>query len=166
MPFPSLSFKLRDSVIRMLRSRQRLLLLGITTVLSLSTMHCNSSDTPAGPVGSADSIKIISPAAGEKVKLTDTNLIILQIDTNLFNRTGLYLSFSLDSGKCWAVDCLHGGTLPAYRVKPGKGAVRLDTIKWVPADYPYTAAGMNVKLKIIDYPPVTITRMVDFSFSN
>jgi hypothetical protein len=140
-------------------------LIGLAS-LAFSFLHCDSSTSPA-PVATADTIKILSPVKGASLKLTDTALIILKIDTTLFNRTGLYLSFSTDSGKCWAVDCMRGGSLPPYKIKPGKGAVRLDTIKWVPADYPFAEAGNSVKLKLIDYPPSTILRMTDyFTFTN
>ncbi|GEM_PF-5976023 len=139
---------------------------GLMAVLSTSFMHCDPAST--APVATApDSIKIVSPSMGASLKLTDTALIIMKIDTTLFNRTGLYISFSTDSGKCWAVDCMRGGSLPPYKVKPGKGAVRLDTVKWVPADYPFAEAGRSVKLKIIDYPPSTITRITGFfTFTN
>lgn len=148
------------------RSLRALALAGLAASLSLCVTHCDSSTNP--PAAAAqDTIKIVSPMPGAALKLSDTALIILKIDTTLFNRTGLYLSFSTDSGKCWAVDCMRGGSLPPYKIKPGKGAVRLDTIKWVPADYPFAEAGRGVKLKIIDYPPSTIIRISEyFTFVN
>ena len=149
-----------------MREQRRLALAGVAALLSFGVMHCDTASGP--PAGTAqDTIKIVSPAPGAALKLSDTALIILKIDTTLFNRTGLYLSFSTDSGKCWAVDCMRGGSLPPYKIRPGKGAVRLDTIKWVPADYPFAEAGRSVKLKIIDYPPSTIIRISEyFTFAN
>jgi hypothetical protein len=142
------------------RSRNKnLLLLGIAATISLSALHCNSSDTPVAPVTKdTAAVQILAPLAGAQFKLSDTNLIILQIDTARFNRTGLYIAFSADSGKCWAIDCLKGGALTPYKIKGDKGAIRKDTIKWVPKDN-FAEAGQSVKVRIIDYPPSTITLM-------
>jgi hypothetical protein len=136
-------------------------LIGLAS-LSFSFLQCDSSTDPGQSAAAPDTIKFISPAKGAKWKMTDTALIIFEIDTTLFNRNGLYFAFSLDSGKCWEPGCYQGGTLPAYKIKPGKGAVRRDTIIWVLADEPFLKAGQNVKLRLKDYPPGTMQRISDF----
>jgi hypothetical protein len=135
-------------------------LIGLAS-FSFSFLHCDSSTDPGQSAAAPDTIKFISPAKGASYKLTDTIKIIFQMDTTLFYTSGLYFAFSLDSGKCWEPKCFQGGTLPPYRIKPGKGKLRLDTVLWVPAEDPSVKAG-NVKLRLKDYPPGTMVRISDF----
>jgi len=40
--------------------------------------------------------------------------------------------------------------LSPYKIKPGKGAIRKDTVKWVPSDNFGVTVGQSLKIKIVD----------------
>ena len=132
-----------------------LLFLGAVSLLSLTAIHCGSGDSTAATPEPA--VQIISPAAGAQFKLKDTNYIIVQTDTARFLRRAFYVAFSTDSGACWAPDCGKGNSLTPIQLKGNKGVIRRDTIKWVPGDDPFIAVGQTVKVRVVDYPPSTIT---------
>ena len=131
-----------------------LFFLGAVSLLSLSAMHCGS-DSPSA-VSEGDAVQILAPAAGAKFKITDTNLIIIQTDTVRFLRRAYYLDYSADSGKCWEAQCLKGNSVKSFKLTGNKGAIRKDTVKWVPGDDPFIKAGQSIKLRLVDYPPSTI----------
>jgi hypothetical protein len=149
MPFPNSAFSLRA---------RKGFLMGAAALLSAAFMlHCNSA-SGTGPANTVDSLSFVAPAAGAQIKFNDTNYIIFQTDTSKYPEHNLYVSFSLDSGKCWAPACLAGGAFPPFKLKGDKGEVRLDTLKWVPSDYPFVAAGKSIQFKATNYPPIIITR--------
>jgi hypothetical protein len=137
-----------------LRYKGFMLSVGIA-LAALAVLHCNSD--PASAPAETPAVQILAPAAGAKFKATDTNYIIIQTDTLRFLRRAFYIAFSTDSGACWAPDCGKGNSLTPLRLLGNKGALRKDTVKWVPADDPFISVGQTVKVRVVDYPPSTIT---------
>ncbi|MDB5049776.1 MAG: hypothetical protein JWO30_2847 [Fibrobacteres bacterium] len=135
------------------RWNKGLFFLGLVSILSLSAMHCNSGESDSDQAA----VQIIAPVAGAKFKITDTNYIIIQTDTARFLRRAYYVAFSTDSGACWAPDCGKGNSLTPIVLKGNKGAIRRDTVKWVPGDDFFIKVGQSVKVRVVDYPPSTIT---------
>lgn len=156
--------------------------LSVVSILAVLGMHCSSSDSATGPA-STDTITVLEPKAGAKYHLADTVLIIVQTDTTVFHRKALYLFYSADSGKCWTSSdsiCIGKGSAflqTVINLRNDKGALRKDTVKWVPND-PFATdtvavpVGQSVQtmIKVVDYPTGSaplITRLSGFfSISN
>lgn len=147
-----MAFRSFDSVYRF---SQRALFAGLVSFSALAFWQCND-DPSTGPAPAAAALKIISPKAGDAFNGADTNRIIFQIDTTLFQQKGLYFAFSADSGKCWAPDCGKGLTI-ALKLPTKTVALRTDTLKWVPAENAFVPAGQTTTymMRIKGYPPDT-----------
>lgn len=104
-------------------------------------ISCTQSEDKE-PADKEPTLRILSPAEGAQVKVTDTVLIITRSDYTAFSG-GIHVSSSFDSSKTWS----------QVRSLGPKPSAFVDTIRWYPADEAADPVipGAKAMLRVTDY---------------
>ena len=111
----------------------------LAAILGGWLLGCDSTDG-AEDGAEARVVRIISPTAGQVLKVDDTVRIIVESDYSKFGG-GVSVDYSPDSSKTWYL-------IESFNRKDG---VARDTLKWFARETGDVAAGSSILLKAYDY---------------